>query len=234
MNPKAVIAALLLAFAAAAQAMPPAKPAGGPAVKGEVLETKDVEIYTYLRLKMKDGEIWAAVPKAAVKKGATVEIENAMMMENFESKSLGRKFDRLVFGQLAGAAGAAPAAVPMGKPHGNIPQASPEAVKVAKASGPDARTVAEVVGGRAKLKDKTVLIHAKVVKVNEGIMGKNWLHVQDGSGKAADGSNDIIVTTTDTANIGDVVNVKGVVKTDVDLGSGYAYAVLVQDAKVTK
>jgi len=105
---------------------------------------------------------------------------------------------------------------------------------VPKASGADARTVAEVVQGKGGLKDKTVLVRARVVKVNSGIMGKNWLHLQDGSGKAQDGSNDLLVTTQDTAAVGDIVTARGTVRTDVTVGPGYAYAVLVEDASVKK
>ena len=103
-------------------------------------------------------------------------------------------------------------------------RAAAKPIKVDKATGPDARTVAEVVTGKAGLKDKSVLVRAQVVKVNTGIMGKNWLHLRDGSGSAADGSNDILVTTRDIAALGDVVSVKGTVRTDVNLGSGYTYA----------
>jgi hypothetical protein len=79
-----------------------------------------------------------------------------------------------------------------------------------------------------------VLVRAQVVKVNLGIMGKNWLHLQDGTGSAADGSNDILVTTQDRVAVGDVVSARGKVRTDVNLGGGYAYAVLIEDAAVSK
>jgi hypothetical protein len=153
-----------------------------PGIKGEVLETQNVDSYTYLRLKTSDAEVWAAAPH--------------------------------------GSATATPAAMPL--------------AKVAKASGPDARTVAEVVAGKAALNSKTVLVRGQVVKVNLGIMGKNWLHLQDGSGSAADGSNDLLVTTQDRVAVGDVVNARGRVRTDLNLGGGYAYAVLIEDATVRK
>ncbi len=105
-------------------------------------------------------------------------------------------------------------------------------VKVPKATGPDARTVAEIVAGGPKLKDKAVLVRAKVVKFTPGVMNKNWLHVRDGSGSDKDGTNDLVVTTKDETKVGDVVLVKGVVKTDVQLGAGYSYKVLVEDAKL--
>src|ERR1700686_2864456 len=88
----------------------PAPAQAAAVVKGEVLEVKDVESYTYLRLKTKDGETWAAVTKTPVKKGAEVTIENAMVMENFESKSLKKTFPKIIFGSLAGTNAGAPAA----------------------------------------------------------------------------------------------------------------------------
>ncbi len=228
MKPSRVLTALLLAVAALTVQPATAQPAA--MVKGEILETQNVDSYTYLRLKTSNGEIWAAVPTTTAKKGAQVTIGNAMTMENFESKTLKKKFDRIVFGQLV-EPGAGPAA-----PHGAMAAgpAGGTMAKVPKASGPDARTVAEVVKGKAGLKDKTVLVRGQVVKVNLGIMGKNWLHLQDGSGAAADGSNDVLVTTQDTAAVGDIVSAKGTVRTDVNIGSGYAYAVLIENAALRK
>lgn len=105
-------------------------------------------------------------------------------------------------------------------------------VRVAKATGADARTVEEVVKQRAALKDKPVVVHGKVVKFNAAIMGKNWIHLRDGTGSAAEGSNDVLVTTQDMAKVGDVVTVRGTVRADKDFGSGYSYAVLIEDATV--
>jgi hypothetical protein len=219
-----------------------AVPASSASVKGEVLEVKDVDAYTYLRLKTADGETWAAVNKASVKKGSQVTIENATLMTNFESKTLKKTFDKIVFGTLAagtGTAAQAPSAPPaggnMGAMHAGMAKSVDVGeVKVPKATGADARTVAEIVGGGAKLKDKTVVVRGKVVKFTPGVMGKNWVHVRDGSGSAADSTNDLVVTTQDETKVGDVVVAKGVVRTDVDLGSGYTYKVLVEEAKLGK
>ncbi len=200
----------------------------GGSISGEVVQTQNVDSYTYVRLKTAEGEIWAAVEKAPLKNGQRITIGNASMLQNFQSKSLNKTFDRIVFGQLADPRAAAHGA---GK---SAPAAAEPAVQVSKAKSPDARTVAEVVKGKTGLKDKGVTVRAKVVKVNRGIMGKNWLHLQDGSGSSADGTNDIIVTTKDTAALGDVVTVKGTVRTDVKLGAGYDYAVLIDAASVSK
>ncbi len=203
------------AWAAGAPAAPSAT-----TVTGEVLEVKDVDSYTYLRLKTADGETWTAVGTAPVKKGAKVTIENASVMKNFESKSLKKTFPTIVFGNLAGAGAPAAAA--------KVVDSSP--IKVPKATGANARTVAEVMTKPAALKDKPVQVRGKVVKFNGGIMGKNWIHLRDGTGSAADGTDDILVTTAAVAKLGDVVTVSGVVHTDKDFGSGYSYKVLIEDA----
>jgi hypothetical protein len=212
-------------------------PAAAPTavIKGQVLEVKNVDSYTYLRLKTREGEIWAAVNKAPVKKGAQVTIENVVVMNNFESKSLKKTFQQIVFGTLAGA-GAAAGDGGMAAAHGGVakPPANVGDVTVPKASGADARTVAEIVSQSAALKDKTVLLRGKVVKYTDQVMGKNWMHLRDGSGSAADNTNDILVTTADQAKIGDIVLIKGVVRTDKDFGSGYAYKVLVEEATLQK
>jgi hypothetical protein len=107
-------------------------------------------------------------------------------------------------------------------------------VKVEKATGADARTVAEIIAKGPELKDKTVVVRGKVVKLTAGVMGKNWVHIRDGTGSAADATNDVIVTTKDTTAVGEVVLVKGVVRTNVDLGSGYSYKELVEEATLRK
>ncbi len=194
-------------------------------VSGEVLEVRDVENYSYLRLKTKDGETWAAVTTAAIKKGAKVTIENAMVMKNFESKALNKTFPSIVFGNLAGAGKGTPGVGP-----GVVKAVDAAPIHVPKASGANAHTVAEIMTTAAALKDKPVRVRGKVVKYNPGIMGKNWIHLRDGSGTAADNTDDVLVTTLGQAKLGDIVTVTGVVRTDKNFGSGYAYKVLLEDA----
>ena len=225
----------VLALALATVLPLPAASQGAPTVQGEVLEVQTAEGYSYLRLKTRNGEEWAAVTSANVKPGAQVTIANAMLMSNFESKGMKRRFEKIYFGEIA--QGGAPTAMPAGvpaTPHGTTKTPSAAIAPVSKAKGPEGRTVAEVVKGRAKLKDKTVQVHGRVVKVNSGIKGKNWLHLQDGSGTAKDGTNDLIVVTADQAAVGDVVLARGTVRIDVVVGPGYAYEVLVEGATLKK
>lgn len=200
------------------------------AVKGKVLETLNAGGYIYLRLKTRDGETWAAVNRAAVSVGAEVTIEKAMEMRDFESRSLKKTFPKILFGSLAGTAKAAGGGE-MAAAHAGLAKSGGAAdVKVPKAVGAHARTVAEIITKRAELKDKPVLLRAKVVKYNAGIMGKNWIHLRDGSGAAADGSNDLLLTSTRPAKLGEVITVNGVVRLDQDFGAGYVYKVLIEEA----
>src|SRR3954471_7421063 len=224
---KALVLAMLAAAPFVWAQTPPAA-----AVAGEVMETQDVDGYTYLRLKTAQGETWAAVPTVAVKKGAKVAIDNPMVMNNFQSKALKKTFDKVVFGTLAGQV---PAGAAEASPHPAAPKGveAPD-VKVAKATGANAKTVAEVLAQGAGMKDKPVLVRGKIVKINSAIRGLNWVHLRDGTGSAANQTNDLIVTTTDELKLGDVVTLKGMVHTDKDFGAGYAYKVIVEEGKLQR
>ena len=210
---------------------PAAVPQANPPVTGKVLEVKQVTTYTYLLLKTQNGEIWSAVPKAEIKKGSTVTIDHITVMNNFESKTLNQSFPTILFGNLANSTDKVKGKNFMGTAYPVFDKKADTAdVKVPKAKGANAMTVAEIIAQGAALKDKPVLLSGKVVKYNPGIMGKNWLHLRDGSGSAANNNNDILVTTQNPAKIGDIVTAKGIVHTDVNFGSGYAYSVLIEEA----
>lgn len=233
---KSLLAVLMMLGISVGWAAEKPVPPQTASIKGKVLEVKDVESYTYLLLATKDGEMWAAVARTPVKKGAAVTIENAAVMNNFESKSLKKTFDKIVFGTLGGAgASVAGSGGDMAAGHSGVAKSADVGdVKVQKASGPDARTVAEIVTKRAELKDKTILVRGKVVKYTPEVLGKNWIHLRDGSGSASDETNDVVVTTKDQTKVGDVVVVKGVVHIYRDLGAGYVYKVLVEEATLQK
>jgi hypothetical protein len=219
----------------ASPAVPNAQPAG-LTMAGKVLERIDAGQYSYLRLDTLSGEQWAAVPQCELKQGDNAVVSHAMPMDGFESKTLKRKFDHIVFGILDTAAAQPSPHAQAENPHAALkaPPADLGPIAVSRATGPDAATVAELYAKKAVLKDKPVRVHAKVVKVLPGIMGKNWLHVRDGSGSDEKGDNDLTVTTDDIVTAGSVILVQGTLHTDKDLGSGYNFSVIVEDAKVTK
>ena len=221
----------------------PAVPAGNPAampasetLSGKVAEVLEVPSYTYLRLTTASGDVWVAVPTTQVAVGTTVSVKNPMRMDGFESKSLNRKFDVIMFGagietpgRATASLGSAPAA-----PVPPAPVVDITDVKVDKAPGPDAKTIAEIYAQRSAIKDKPVTVRGKVVKYSAGILGRNWVHLRDGSGTEQAKDNDLTLTTSDTTAPGEVVVAKGVVHLDKDLGSGYSYPVIIEDATLAK
>lgn len=115
-------------------------------------------------------------------------------------------------------------------PSPSEPTGSIDLSGIEKAEG--GQTVADVFAGKDQLEGQTVVVRGKVVKVNANIMGKNWLHVRDGSGE--EGTNDLTITSTGTAPmVGDTVLVTGTVGLNRDFGMGYQYPVIVEDAEVT-
>lgn len=95
------------------------------------------------------------------------------------------------------------------------------------------QTVANLNQNKAGLGGKTISAQGKVVKVNNGIMGRNFVHVQDGSGDASKGTNNLVVTSKQTANVGDQVTISGVVVLNRDFGMGYSYPLLIEEATIT-
>jgi hypothetical protein len=137
---------------------------------------------------------------------------------------------------------AAPTAVGMAGSHGGMAnphgaasaRPAPADVNVPRAEGEGAATIAEIFGNKATLAGKQVTVRGKVVKVNTGIMGKNWLHLQDGSGSQTSGDHDLTVTTSEETAVGDVVTMRGPLSVDRDFGAGYAYPVILEDARLVR
>jgi len=206
---------------------------------GKVVETMDAGGYTYVCLEKNGKKTWVAVSQMKVVVGSKMAFEPGSVMENFTSKSLGRTFDTIIFSGgpvVAGASSAGHSAVVPKGATGSKAQVAPKdkAVKVEKATGPNAYTVAEVYAKRSALNKKTVVVKGKVAKVSQGIMGKNWVHIQDGSGDQQKGTHNLVATTLDLAAVGDIVTVTGTFAKDRDFGAGYLYKAIVEDAKIQK
>lgn len=236
--------------ASAALAMPDkvAKPtaanAAQPAevISGKVLETMNSGGYTYVNLQKANGDkVWVAVMETTAKVGSQMSFNGGMEMVNFESKSLKRKFDKIIFsggvasGAAAPGAKAEPAKEKATSPGSKGAAAAKDAkISVPKATGPNASTVQGAFANSAKLDKKKVVITGKVVKVSAQIMDRNWVHIQDGTGTQAAGNHNLVCTSKEMVNIGDVVTVSGTLAKDKDFGGGYKYAVIVENATFKK
>ncbi len=100
------------------------------------------------------------------------------------------------------------------------------------AGEPVKKTIEALYKEKAELKGQQVQLKGKVVKVNNGIMNKNFIHIQDGTGENKTGS--LTITSQDTAQVGDEITVVGAVAVDHDFGGGYMYPLLLEKAKISK
>ena len=221
------------------QAPVSAAPAKDPATgfSGKVLETMDAAGYTYALVDTGTAKLWVAAPQFPVKVGDSLAVAQAMPMDKYHSKTLNRDFEVVYFtGSVevnGGSSGAAGKPVELPKNHPPVAGAAAKPTVdlsgIKKADG--GKDIAEIYADKAKLSGKPVKVRGRVVKYNADIMGKNWLHIQYGTGSA--GSNDLTATTASTAKVGDTVLVAGTVATNRDFGGGYQYSLIIEDAQVT-
>lgn len=200
-------------------------------LSGKIAETMNSGGYTYILLEKEGQKTWVAVPEMKANVGQDIALQPGHQMLDFSSKSLNRTFDKIIFSpgpttdHIHEAAG-------IGSKIAKInPQ---EKIQVEKASGDNAYTVAELYGKSSSLDQKKIKVKGKVTKVSTGILSKNWVHIQDGSGNPDTGNHDIVVTTQDLPSVGDTVTVDGTLYKDKDFGSGYKYDVIIEQASIKK
>jgi len=201
------------------QPVPQPSPQEDAAISGKVLETMTSGGYTYALIEKDGKKMWIASPATNLTVGQEVSFMAGVDMGAFESRTLKRKFDDIIFS--AGLVGQ----VSMGN-SAAAAQAT-EQIKVEKAQGPNAYTINELINNIDKLDKQAVVVKGKVIKVSEAIMGKNWVHIKDGSGPEKE---KIVVTSKDLPKVGDVVTVSGTLYKNKDFGSGYKYAVIIEEA----
>ena len=90
-------------------------------------------------------------------------------------------------------------------------------------------TISKLIANKKMYSGKNVKVTGKVTKFNPQIMGKNWIHIQDGS--EFQGVFDLTITSDQQVSLGDTVTFEGNIVLDKDLGSGYFYSVLMEDGK---
>lgn len=209
-------------------------------LSGKVVETMNAGGYTYVSLEKNGKKTWAAIPATEVKVGQELALQPGVEMKMFTSKTLNRTFDSIIFsGGLLSKPAHAGENKPADSPHGAAAAAAAplkpgEKISVEKAAGPDAYTVAEVHAKISTLNEKTAVVKGKVVKVSSGIMGKNWIHLQDGTGDASVGTNKLVTTSEDLPAVGDIVTMKGTMYQDKDFGAGYKYHVIMEKASIQR
>ena len=207
-------------------------PAAANAKTGKVVETMNSGGYTYVQVDTGSEKFWAAAPQFQVKVGDPVVVPAGLAMPNYHSKTLNRDFDNLYFVDHIVVGGAESLQQAAGSTTPNdrtqVKETNVDFSGLKKVEG--GSTVADIFTNKKTLAGKEVKIRAKVVKFSPQIMGKNWIHIEDGTGSK--GTNDLTVTTTATAKVGDTVLVTGKVTADKDFGFGYKYDLILEDAQV--
>jgi len=192
-----------------------------------VEEKLDASSYTYLKVSENSKSYWIAVTKMDVSPGEYVIFSKSMEMKNFKSESLDRTFESILF---VDDAAKSENEETLKSPHQNIASNKDVSVKVDPIK--DGYTIEQIYDKKSSLESKTVKVRGKVVKVNENIMGTNWIHIQDGTGK--EGTHDLLVTSNESVKVGVTIVAEGKVTKDKDFGSGYFYNVLLENSKITK
>jgi hypothetical protein len=218
-----------------------------------VLEVINTSNYTYLRVKENDKENWLAVPAMKAEVGETYYHEDGMAMPKFESKELNKTFDVVYFlggiskdpsGKSAHATETAivePSEYVHNHAHAELPasnttvegtgaaiQVEKKNVKIQAVKG--GITISELFEKKDNYGGKKVKVRGQVIKFSGGIMGTNWIHIQDGSDHK--GKFDLTITTANEAKVGDTITVEGRITLNKDLGYGYFFEVLMEDASI--
>ena len=189
----------------------------------KVIEKIPAGGYVYIKVLEKEKEYWMAIPGRPIKIGATYYYDGgAMEMGKYESKSLNRTFDNILFAQ-----GIREEIIPVKKVKKRIVnKGESNVVNVDKA--PNGIRIATLFENLKEYQNKQVIIKGQVMKVNNGILGVNFLHLQDGT--KGNGEFDITVTSNHKFKVDEVVTIKGTVVLNKDFGSGYTYDVLIEKA----
>jgi hypothetical protein len=215
------------------------------AVVEEVIQTTK---YTYLLVAEDQKEYWTAIAKQDVATGEEIFFmdDAVTQMVNFHSQELNRDFPTILFiSQISRGqdkqASSQPAVMPQSSPmptqtmsaEGHTGRKKVEAVEnisVKPVSG--GLTIAQLYADKTKFGGKKVKIKGEVVKVNNQIMGRNWVHLQDGTKHGEE--YDLTCTTQALVTVGDVITLEGVIALDKDFTSGYFYPLIMEEAVVVK
>lgn len=206
--------------------------------KGKLVQKFKSGGYTYLEYESEGKKHWAASKMVVANVGNIIEFRDPLVMKDFYSKTLKKKFELIYFAGLVRASGES----------GQFPMRSMQNMQGHKKMNTDKKvivvkpgsvkkaddgiTIAECFKNSKNIEGEDITIRAIVVKVSMKIKGRNWVHIRDGSGE--NGRNDITFTTKETLSPGDLVVVKGKLILNKDIGSGYLFPVFMEDPEITK
>lgn len=192
----------------------------------EVLQTSR---YTYLNVTEEGQTFWIAIPKKEVEKGGPYYYRGGLKKVNFKSVEHDRVFD-VVY--LVSDVSTDPGMIGMagGSPHQHMDEGAQIDQDTKLDPPPGGITIAELFANRKKYEGQTVRVRGRCIKLNNMIMNRNWVHLQDGTLKENEG--DLTVTTTENIHLGAVVAMEGVITLNKDFGAGYRYDIIMENAQL--
>lgn len=199
-------------------------------VRGTVVETMDSGGYTYVLLDTGGEQRWLAGPLTDIAVGQVIQTPAGMAMRQFTSNTLNRTFDVLYF--VSSISRMTTPTMPEGHPTMSQ-EADPEIDVTTVAALEPGKDIAWVYANKDSVAGQEVSLRGKVVKYNAGILGQNFIHIQDGSGEAASGTHDITVASKAATAVGETIVATGTIILDKDFGSGYVFPVMMEDASIT-
>lgn len=104
--------------------------------------------------------------------------------------------------------------------------------KLSSSTSDEIITLEELFANKNEYANKTIRVRGKVVKYNSGIMGYNWIHLQDGTDYS--GKNDLTITSKMETELDKTVTIEGKITLDKDIGSGYFYDVIMESGIIVK
>ena len=194
---------------------------------GKVIDKIPAKGYTYLQVSENKNDFWIAVPTMEIEIGETVYFSKYMVMEDFRSDNIDKSFDEILFVEDA-----RKSTTPdeMKKIHSGVLASEKQEIKIEPLN--DGKAVQQIYSDKSSLNGKMVKVKGKVVKFNQQIMNRNWIHIQDGTG--GENEFDLVITSDQKVQVGDIIVAEGTVAVDKDFGAGYFFPVLIEDAKVEK
>jgi hypothetical protein len=185
--------------------------------------------YTYVSVTENENTYWMAIPNTKVTVGDTYYYTGGMQMKDFESKQLKRTFEYITFAEgIRTTEKVMEKKQPDSLAHSDTPEV--EVIKIDKPK--NGISLNELFSKRASFSKKTIVVKGKVVKVNNGIMNKNWVHISDGT--QFEGITSLTITTLEMVNVGDIVTFEGILILNKDFGQGYVYDILLEEGKLIK
>jgi len=191
-------------------------PPGGWANTAPTVVERVVDRASHQLLEVRQGPLsaWVQVPRVGAEPGDYVLLGQGEARSRVEIPELGTVAEQVVDIE-----------------HVRVVDRATAERSVAAQAPADAVAIGTAYAELSERADKEIVVYGTVVKAT-GAVGWNWVHLRDGTGDPSAGTHDLTVQTKALVAEGQRVALRGILRADVDLGFGYHYDALVEDAQL--